>query len=228
MKRNRAITGGVGGHHFAAVKAALVAAFGITEADLPRFSARLEHLRRIGAMGDRRPGKGTKLDYDRDQIDRLLFVVQLSRFSIEPVVSLALIEAHWAAARGRQDAEMAVVRGEHSISQLFETARRWGANPLTHICVQVKIDDFVSISNLPQIGTFTGNPKSLEGFYRWLGDDQNSASVFDLSSRLHRLDAALGASTTPEPPPLSGPAAKIIRAGKKRRGEALPTHRRDP
>ena len=206
----------MGGYQFATVKAALVAAFGIVEAEKPRFFARLEHLRRIGAMGERHPGKGTKLDYDRDQIDRLLFVVQLSRFSIEPVVTVALIEKYWAPRR-RQDAETAVERGEHSISQLFETARKWAGDPQTHLCVSVKIDDFVSTAKLPEIGCF--NRKNLEGFYGWLGQDQNSASVFDLSARLRRLDEALAKPIVSPKPKPTGLAAKILRAGKKARGE---------
>ncbi|MGD0334051.1 MAG: hypothetical protein ABSA90_12490 [Xanthobacteraceae bacterium] len=209
------------GYHFAAVKAALVAAFGIVEAKQPRFFARLEHLRRIGAMGELRPGKGTKLDYDRDQIDRLLFVVQLSRFSIEPVVTVALIKKHWGPRH--RDTDAAVDRGQHSISDLFEAARKQAANPSEHICLSVKIDDFVSTANLPDIGWFWR--RNLEGFYYWLGDNQNSASVFDLSAKLQRLDAALATEVdnlvafstrsgaeTPAAAPPTGLPAKIRRA----------------
>jgi hypothetical protein len=214
---NRAETD-VDGFHFAAVKAALVAAFGIADADRPRFFARLEHLRRVGVMGER-PGKGQKVVYSLDQIDRLLFVFQLSRFSIEPVVAVALIESQWKWRRQHRDAEEAVKRGDASISQLFEVAR--GRRHPLHICVTVQIEDFVSTAKLPTIGHFTGHPKSLEGFYGWLGEDQNSASVFDLSSKLHRLDAALAAASTPEaePPRLSKVARNILRVGRRARGE---------
>ena len=206
------------GFHFAAVKAALVAAFAIADADQPRFFARLEHLRRVGVMGDR-PGKGVKVVYDRDQIDRLLFVVYLSRCLIEPVVSVALIEKDWVWRRQLADAEAAVDRGEASITQLFETARKRWKDPQLHICVMVQIEDFVSKQNLPKIGCFTGHPKSLEGLYTWLGEGANSASVFDLSAALNRLDEALAeAVKLPRPPP-PGIAAQILDAGKVRRGE---------
>ena len=159
------------GYHFAAVKAALVRAFGIAPDKQARFFARLEHLRRVGVMGNERPGKGTKLSYSADQVDRLLFVVQLSRFSIEPVVAFELIETKWSPPR-RRDAETAVIRSEPSISELFEMARKWGTNRLTHICLKVEIgDDFISTANLPTIGYFTGHRKSLDGFYGWLGEN---------------------------------------------------------
>jgi hypothetical protein len=216
-----------GGYQFAEVKAALVQAFGITPDREARFFARLEHLRRVGAMGDERPGKGTKLSYTADQIDRLLFVVQLSRFSIEPVVAVALIDKHWSPPR-RRDAETAVTRGEHSISELFEVARKWGSNRLTHICLRVEIgDDFISTTKLPEIGYFTGHPKGLEGFYRWLGDNQNSGSVFDLSAKLKLLDNALAEAAKPETKaPISETTQQMIDMGKVRRGEmTLKEHR---
>jgi len=208
---------GTGEIHFAAVKAALVAAFAIAPDKESRFFARLEHLRRVGAMGDERPGKGIKLSYSADQVDRLLFVVQLSRFSIEPVVTVALIEKSWSPPR-RRDAEMAVVRGEHSISELFEVARKWSTNPRSHICVTVKIDDFLSTAKLPAVGYFTGHEKSLQALYGWLGQDQNSASVFDLSARLKALDAALGEAPKAEAP-MSEAAQRIVDMGAVRRGE---------
>jgi hypothetical protein len=210
--------GKTGGYQFAEVKAALVRAFGIAPNRQDRFFARLEHLRRIGAMGDEKPGKGTKLSYSPDQIDRLLFVVQLSRFSIEPVLAVELIKEKWSVPRKR-DAETAVSRGEHSIGELFEVARKWGAIRRNHICLHVRIgDDFISTANLPEIGYFTGNPKSLEGYYTWLGDDQNSGSVFDLSAKLKLLDDAL-AEPARAKAPISEVAQQVIDMGKMRRGE---------
>jgi hypothetical protein len=208
-----------GGYHFAAVKAALVTAFGIAPGKQGRFFARLEHLRRIGAMGDEKPGKGIKLSYSADQIDRLLFVVQLSRFSIEPVLAVELIDKKWSPPR-RRDVKQAVIRNEHSISELFEVARKWGTNPLTHICMRVEIgDDFISTANLPEIGYFTGNRKSLDGLYGWLGKDQNSGSVFDLSAKLKLLDDALIKAAKAETTQMSGTAERIVDMGKVRRGE---------
>jgi hypothetical protein len=209
-----------GGYHFAAVKAALVTAFGIAPDREARFFARLEHLRRVGVMGDERPGKGSKLSYSADQVDRLLFVAQLSRFSIEPVVAFELIETKWPPPR-RRDAEVAVTRGEHSICELFEVARKWGTNPLTHICMRVEIgDDFISTANLPEIGYFTGKRESLDGLYGWLGKDQNSGSVFDLSAKLKLLDDALAETAKAETKTqISETAQRIVDVGKVRRGE---------
>jgi hypothetical protein len=61
------------------------------------------------------------------------------------------------------------------------------------------------------------------GSWLALGDPRKPAArlvtIFDLSDLLHRMDAALTEGPKPQPPQPTGIAAKIIDAGKVRRGE---------
>jgi hypothetical protein len=202
----------LGGFQFAAVKVALVATFAVAEGDQSRFFARLEHWRRVGAI-EERPGKGTRAAYSAAQIDKLTFLIQMSRFSIEPNLTVELIKAQWDPPR-RRDLGVAMQRGEASISELFTSARAARRNPNAvsyDVYVTIQIDDFVSKGRLPRVGFFTGHPKSKEGFYHWLGQGQNSACVFNLTERLQALDTALAALPRPPLPP--GEAGEILKAG---------------
>ena len=230
---------GMDGFQFSSVKAALVSAFGIAEGDRSRFFARLEHWRRVGLIAER-PGKGTRATYSAAQIDKLAFIIQMSRFSIEPVITLELIKARWDPP-SHLDPTEALQRGGASISELFAVARdenfavavardentkllrqssalKKHTVRRSHICVLIRIDDFVSKDRLPDVGFFTGHPRSLEAFYLWLGDGQNSATVFDLTARVRALDKAL-ANPSVRPPDPPGQAGEIVRAGRRARGE---------
>jgi hypothetical protein len=202
------------GYQFSAVRDALAQTFAITPDRMPAFAARLEHLRRSGAMPGR-PGKGVKTAYTGDQVDRLAFIIALMRANIEVVTALELIRTQWIAARPGRDSDVALRRDDASIAELFEAARK---SEMT-VYVTIKIDDFVAKNRLPDIGRFTDHTKSQEGFFGWLAEAENFAGVFNLTALTRKLDAALN-ETTKSKPPLAGLAKRIVRAGRRRRGEA--------
>jgi hypothetical protein len=180
---------------------------------MPAFAARLEHLRRSGAMPER-PGKGVKATYTRDHVDRLAFILALMRANIETVTALELIRTQWESPHPGRDPERGLTRGEAAIGELFAAARK---SRMT-IYVTVRIADFVSKTRLPDIGVFTDNPKSREGLFGWLNAAENYAGVFNLTALTKKLDAALNKAAKPKPP-LTGLARQIVRADQRRRGE---------
>jgi hypothetical protein len=182
---------------FQTLRTVLSQAFGIDPTRQSMFDARLEHLRRIGVMTER-PGKGVKVSYDVEQLDQLAFIIALSRFSIEPMTGLALLKARWDPPFKRSPSG-ALARGEASLSELFAEARK-AQRPSQDICITIEIADFVSSQQLPSVGFFTGHRIALDGFYSWLRKGQNTASVFNLSTLLRRLDAALASLSEPVSP----------------------------
>ena len=199
------------GYQFSAVREALAQTFAITADKMPAFVARLEHLRRSGAMPER-PGKGVKAAYSADQIDRLAFILALMRANIETVTALELIGTRWESPHPSRDPVRALTRGEAAIGELFAAARKSGMT----IYVTVQIADFVSKTRLPDIGAFTTHPKSREALFGWLDAAENYAGVFNLTALTKKLDTALNAAAKPKPPPVAGLAGKILRAGRSR------------
>jgi hypothetical protein len=199
------------GYQFSAVREALAQTFAIGVDKMPAFAARLEHLRRSGAMPER-PGKGVKATYTADQVDRLAFIIALMRANIEVVTALELIRTRWESPHLGRDPEL--TRDDASVGELFAAARKSGMT----IYVTIYIADFVAKNRLPRIGRFTDHPESQEGFFGWLNEAENYAGVFNLSVLTKKLDAALNEASKPKPP-LTGLAKRIIRAGRRRRGE---------
>jgi hypothetical protein len=199
-------------YQFASVRDALAQTFAIVADKMPAFTARLEHLRRSGAMPEGR-GKGFKATYTLDQIDRLAFALALMRSNIELVTALELIRANWESPDPGRDPVKALAQGKASIGELFAASRE-----KERVFVIVRIADFVAKNRLPVIGGFLDGPKSREGFFGWLNDAENFAGVFNLTALTKKLDAALNEASKPKSP-LAGIAAQIVRAGRRRRGE---------
>jgi hypothetical protein len=81
---------------FASVEAALVSTYRIAPVDRGRFRARLTFLQRGGLFGaEHRPGKGTRLTYEVDQLRRTIFCLELAELGIGPAVQLKLVADFW-------------------------------------------------------------------------------------------------------------------------------------
>jgi hypothetical protein len=81
---------------FASFVAALIATYGIADADQARFRARLTFLQRGGLFGsEHRPGKGTRLTYTVDQMRRVIFCLELAELGVGPAVQLKIVNEFW-------------------------------------------------------------------------------------------------------------------------------------
>ena len=79
---------------FAAVEAALIAAYGVLPTDRPKFRARLTHAQKAGLFGVR-PGKGTRLAYGPAEMNKLILICELSELGSSPAIQIELIGALW-------------------------------------------------------------------------------------------------------------------------------------
>ena len=59
------------------------------------FRGRLKHLQRLGLPLGTKPGKGSKIDYDSQQIWQLAFALELSEFGLDPTKIAKIIKEFW-------------------------------------------------------------------------------------------------------------------------------------
>jgi hypothetical protein len=83
-------------YSFGQVETALARVFEVDQKYRSRFTARLKHLRKIGGIIETLPGKGHAISYERDQVLRLLFALEMTECGCEPAVITEFITEHWA------------------------------------------------------------------------------------------------------------------------------------
>jgi hypothetical protein len=78
------------------IEHALLRLHGIASDDVSAFHARYGQLQKGGLLGAKhQPGKGVKLEYGPDQIQRAVFAMELAQLNFQPAVILALIDEFW-------------------------------------------------------------------------------------------------------------------------------------
>jgi hypothetical protein len=81
---------------WAAIEGALAHAFRIAPKNLPAFRGRLALLQRGGLLGrENQVGKGTAIEYGRDEAWRLIFAVELLEAGLQPSAILRIVEGLW-------------------------------------------------------------------------------------------------------------------------------------
>lgn len=59
------------------------------------FRGRLKHLQRLGLPLGEKPGKGTRIDYDAQQIWQLAIALELAEFGIDPLKIAQIVKSAW-------------------------------------------------------------------------------------------------------------------------------------
>lgn len=205
-------------YSYGEVETALAAVFGIDRAgQVGWLRGRLQHVRRLGLVADS-PGRGRTIEYTREDAEKWLVAIELEYFNADPAKVVELIKTAWRPPARSRSASDAFARNEASLADLVTEARA-SRRPGDDVIVTVQ---FGPMSRLPVIGYTT--VKGMHSFGYWLAADRTwpvrrRASVFNLTDRLRALDKALADATAPPKPQPTGLAAKILRAGKKVRGE---------
>ena len=69
---------------YATLESVLVVVFGVKKADLGAFRARLRHLRTLGIPMVRRPGSGSKIEYDRSHVIQVAMALAFEEAGVSP------------------------------------------------------------------------------------------------------------------------------------------------
>jgi hypothetical protein len=179
---------------YAQVETALAKFFGMpAEVQAGMFRARLVHLRRLG-FAPQGEGRGTRIEYERDDVLRWLFALKLQDVGIAPQIAAQVVDRTWRSqkAAGLQslvkivamaDAtkhETTVTRGDILIVIDYPVLRAAWDPSVTPI-----------ISHLV-------SPNDLGKLLQWLSDDRH-ACIFNLSAFLRILHRELPLSQTEKP-----------------------------
>ena len=199
--------------NYALVEKALAKVFGIDAAgQAGRLRGRIQHLRKLGLTP---PTDGGPVAYGDEWLTKWLLALELEHFGVDPRQAAELIEKRWEPPRKR-DANQAVQRGEPTFIELVAVARAERHDLIVTV-------QFGPMDRRPIIGFFFAGMPSESAFGGWLSDDTEPrrASCFSLSARLRALDRAIEhvLRENAQPKPRVGPlAARILRAGRRRRG----------
>jgi hypothetical protein len=171
---------------YSRVEAALVRAYGVHKADLPRFRARIAFLQKGGLLGVR-PGKGKALNYTPDLLHRLVFAMELSEVGVTPAATLITVADLW----------------EKSIRKHFDDAEKTIKAPpgprdivLAMSGVSLMVGGWTSTAKaIPNVNGFALHrlADKMDLALRYT-DPAPRAVVINLSQRLRDFHAALAAS----------------------------------
>ena len=206
-------------YSYATVEAALGAVFVVDEAGQRGWlRGRIQHLRRLRLLAAA-PGKGKTISYTLEDIDKMLIVLELEHFRVDPVSAVELVKRSWIRADGELTSDEAFSRGRASLGDLMLQAR---ASSRDEDDVIITVDFSDVLTKLPRMG-YTG----MQGLHHSLGpwlrgkpehpsafNPPNRASIFNLSARLRALDWAL-ARPKPSRRRLRPEARAIIDAAKR-------------
>jgi hypothetical protein len=174
---------------YSAVEQALAKTYGASDDKVRQseFRARINALQRLHVLGEKaRVGKGTRLTYSVEQIERWLACFELCELGISPTIAAKLVIAYWtkkfapifraAQATVIHDAEeediVLYLGGVHLMSTNWSPGSDLGVPNINHTTVR-KLPDHVRT---------------------WMGDAPQSRMVItNLSARLRVFHAELGA-----------------------------------
>jgi hypothetical protein len=177
---------------FKAVEAVLAQTFGVDDRYRGRFVERLKHLRKLGAI-EVTPGKGQVVDYDRDQMLRLLLVLSLSDAGFDASLIVATITPLWS--------QLARVLDLAQKAPIFLAVRpafmagTWHDTPIElawcsyHDRVMHPLKK-QPVIRLPNLNKPPPDPPKIPGF-DWLTPEQPQLTLINISARLARFNQAL-------------------------------------
>ena len=199
---------------YALVETALAKVFGIDAAGQAGWlRGRIQHLRRLGLTPQTVRGP---VAYGDEWLVKWLIALELEYFEVDPRQVVELIDKGWKPPHKR-DAHEAVQRGEATLSELVAVARAERHDLIVTV-------QFGPMGRRPYVGCYFAGLSSESAFGGWLSGDgePHRASCFSLSARLRALDRAVNQvlEENAQPKPPVGPvAARVLRAGRRRRGE---------
>jgi hypothetical protein len=175
---------------YSAVEQALAKIYGATENEVRQtaFRARINGLQRLGVLGEKaKVGKGTRLTYSVEQMERWLACMELCELGISPTIAAKLVIAYWtkkfapifraAQATVIHDADQEDVvlylGGVHLMSANWSPGSDLGVPNINHTTVRKLPDHVLS----------------------WMDDAQRSRMLItNLSARLRQFHTALSVS----------------------------------
>lgn len=81
-------------YRYAQVELALVLAYDIPAESIGAFRGRIKHFQRIGIVPSS-PGKGRKIEYQKDTVFLWAFCIELAEFGVDPTVIKAVVDSIW-------------------------------------------------------------------------------------------------------------------------------------
>jgi hypothetical protein len=79
---------------YARIETALARVYGAEDVQKSTFSGRLKHFRKLGVPA-RKPGKGTRIEYEDADLWQLMICLELSEFGIDPTLIVKIVRRHW-------------------------------------------------------------------------------------------------------------------------------------
>ena len=179
---------------YAQVETALAKFFGMpAEVQAGMFRARLVHLRRLG-FAPEGEGRGTRIEYERDDVLRWLFALKLQDVGIAPQIAARVVDRTW---RSQKAAGL-----EFLVKIVAMADATKHETTVTRGDILIVIDYPVlraawDPSVIPIISHLV-SPNDLGKLLQWLSDDRH-ACIFNLSAFLRILDRELPLSQTEQP-----------------------------
>jgi hypothetical protein len=184
---------------YSAVEQALAKTYGASDDEVRQtaFRARINSLQRLGVLGDKvKVGKGARLTYSVEQMERWLACLELSELGISPTVAGKLVIAYWAkkfapifrAAQKTVEHDPSLEDVIMYLGGVQLMSGSWSPGP-----------DFPGVPNVNSC-PLRKLPNHMEGWMRMGGRDRLPARalVVNLSSLLRQFHAALAMPEMPE------------------------------
>lgn len=159
------------GYSYAMVETALARVFDLNAADQKgRLRGRIQHLRRLG-LPSGGPGSGKTIAYDFDAIVMWLIALELEEFGIDPRLAVKMVKIYWEVLA---DAVRQVRRADYDIGLVVRPRFMSGDPRLDPGFNHIELTNEILLAQ----GSYLAKPGK-------------RLCIFNLSSRLRELDAAL-------------------------------------
>ena len=179
---------------YAQVETALAKFFGMpAEVQAGMFRARLVHLRRLG-FAPKGKGRGTRIEYDRDNVIRWLFALKLQDIGIAPQIASHVVDRTWRSQKAAGlESLVKIIAMADEIKDRTTVTRGDILIVIDYPVLKAAWDPSVTpiISHLV-------SPNDLGKLLQWLSDDRH-ACIFNLSAFLRILDRELPVSHSEKP-----------------------------
>jgi hypothetical protein len=179
---------------YAQVETALATFFGMpAKVQAGMFRARLVHLRRLG-FAPQGEGRGTRIEYERDDVLRWLFALKLQDVGIAPQIAAQVVDRIWRSqkAAGLQSLVKIVAMAD---ATKHETTATSGD---ILIVIDYPVLRAAWDPSVTPIVSHLVSPNDLGKLLQWLNDDRH-ACIFNLSAFLRILDRELPLSQAEKP-----------------------------
>ncbi len=179
---------------YAQVETALAKFFGMpAEVQAGMFRARLVHLRRLG-FAPQGEGRGTRIEYEREDVLRWLFALKLQDVGIAPQIAAQVVDRTWRSqkAAGLQSLVKIVAMADATKHETTATSGDF------LIVIDYPVLRAAWDPSVTPIISHLVSPIDLGKLLQWLSDDRH-ACIFNLSAFLRILDRELPLSQADKP-----------------------------